>query len=100
VILNCGKEMIVMTHDEFIAKSKQLVFDYTNSPTNPSDDDRRLLRVEDVYVVWSVKVLQNSKALLSTPLLDGMYYEVTLNGDKNEIYFDAYKKVQNIKVEV
>ena len=26
---------------------------------------------------------------------DGMYYEVTYNGDKNEIYLDAYKKFEN-----
>lgn len=45
----------------------------------------------DIYVVWLAKTLQNNKALLSTNLFDGMYYEVTFNGDKNELYFDAYK---------
>ncbi|MFV0557996.1 MAG: DUF6275 family protein [Enterococcus sp.] len=29
-----------------------------------------------------------------------MYYEATLNGDKNEIYLDAYKKFENRCVEV
>lgn len=89
-----------MTHGEFIEKAKQLVADYTNEHTDRSDGDSRLIHPDEVYIVWSVKVLQNSKALLSTPLFDGMYYEVTLNGDKDEIYFDAYKKFQNIKVEV
>ena len=50
----------------------------------------------EVYVVWSCKTLQNNKAMLSTTLPDGMYYEVTYNGDKKEIYLDAYKKIQNI----
>ena len=27
--------------------------------------------------------------------LDGMYYECTMNGDKKEIHFDAYKKFEN-----
>ena len=36
--------------------------------------------------------LGNSKALLSTNLPDGMYYEVTYNVNRDEIYFDAYKK--------
>lgn len=36
----------------------------------------------DIYVVWLAKTLQNNKALLSTNLFDGMYYEVTFNGDK------------------
>ena len=55
----------------------------------------------DVLVVWSCKTLQNSKALLSTSLPDGMYYELTYNGDKKELYFDAYMKFENkcIKVE-
>ena len=49
----------------------------------------------EVFVVWSCKTLQNYKALISTSLPDGMYYEITYNGDKNELYFDAYKKFEN-----
>lgn len=49
----------------------------------------------DVFVVWTCKTLQNNKALLSTTLFDGMYYEITYNGDKKEFYFDAYKKFEN-----
>ena len=41
------------------------------------------------------KTLQNSKALVSTTLPDGMYYELTYNGDKDELYLDAYKKFEN-----
>lgn len=48
-----------------------------------------------VYTVWKCKVLQNWKFLLSTNLYDGMYYELTFNGDKNEWYLDAYKKIEN-----
>ena len=33
-------------------------------------------------------------------LFDGMYYELTYNGDKKELYVDAYKKWENICVEV
>ena len=50
---------------------------------------------DDVYVVWLTKVLQSNKALLSTTLFDGMYYELTYNGDKNELYIDVYKKFEN-----
>lgn len=49
----------------------------------------------EVFVVWSCKTLKNYKALISTSLPDGMYYEITYNGDKNELYFDAYKKFEN-----
>ncbi|WP_423892839.1 DUF6275 family protein [Filifactor alocis] len=27
-----------------------------------------------------------------------MYYEMTLNGDKNEVYLDAYKKQENKRI--
>lgn len=49
----------------------------------------------EVYIVWKCKTLQNYKYLLSTSLFDGMYYELTYNGDKHEWYLDAYKKFEN-----
>ncbi|KRO15881.1 hypothetical protein IV56_GL002071 [Lacticaseibacillus saniviri JCM 17471 = DSM 24301] len=60
--------------------------------------DKLSFDVAGVYVVWYAKTLQNSKALLSTVITDGMYYEVTYNGDKDEFYFDAYKKFENILI--
>lgn len=53
----------------------------------------------DVYAVWFCKTLQNWKALVSSSLPDGMYYEVTYNGDAATVYLDAYKKVENIAIE-
>ena len=79
----------------FIEKCKELVRDYTDKRTGDGDTAPDI----DVFVVWQSKVLQNNKALLSTTLFDGMYYEVTFNGDKSEIYFDAYKKFENICIE-
>ncbi len=49
----------------------------------------------DVYTVWKCKTLQNWKFLISSSLNDGMYYEMTYNGDKREWYLDAYKKFEN-----
>ena len=49
----------------------------------------------EVFIVWKCKALQNWKYLLSSTLFDGMYYEITYNGDKNEWYLDAYKKFDN-----
>lgn len=56
--------------------------------------------VFEIFIVWQVKVLQNNKALLSTTLPDGMYYELTYNGDKQELYLDAYKKFENVCIPV
>lgn len=55
---------------------------------------------DDIYMVWMCKTLQNNKALLSTTLPDGMYYECTYNGDKQELYLDAYKRFENKKFDV
>lgn len=49
----------------------------------------------EVYTVWKSKILQNWKYLISSSLHDGMYYEVTYNGNKDEWYLDAYKKFEN-----
>lgn len=56
------------------------------------------LTENDIYIVWFTKTLQNWKALLSTDLHDGLYYEVTYNGDKHSAYVDIYKKQANVVV--
>ena len=53
----------------------------------------------EVFIVWKCKVLQNWKYLVSTTLLDGMYYELTYDGDKRRWYLDAYKKFENKCIE-
>lgn len=81
---------------EFIQFGQQVVADYFNKHRDVSDSQE--LKAEDVYVVWYCKTLQNHKGLFSTPMSDGMYYEVTYNGDNDEAYVDAYKKWENITV--
>ena len=49
----------------------------------------------NVYIVWQCYILGNIKWLISSTLLDGMYYEVTYNKQKDEFYLDAYKKFEN-----
>lgn len=73
--------------------AKIFVVNYYNSKVEVTDNFQ--LTVDDVYVVWFAKTLQNWKALASTTVHDGMYYELTYNGDKKELYIDAYKKFEN-----
>ena len=77
----------------FIELAKEMVVNYFNEHVD--NTDRVEINTDNVYVVWYCKTLQNSKALLSTVVCDGMYYEITYNGDKEEIYLDAYKKWEN-----
>ena len=82
-----------MDSREFITLCKKEIVNYFNG--NSEKTDKFKLSEDDVFVVWSCKTLQNNKALLSTTVSDGMYYEVTFNGDKKEMYLDAYKKWEN-----
>ena len=82
-----------MDTQKFIQFTIKAVVDYFNEHVDTTH--RAALTPEDVYVVWSCKTLGNNKALLSTTVPDGMYYEITYNGAKKEAYFDAYKKWEN-----
>lgn len=97
---------------EFQDKARQLVLDQVNNrreedheswnkvcerqqvPTEPYIP----VTLDEVYVVWFSKVLQNWKALVSTEIPDGRYYEVTYNGDRLEAYVDTYTKESNILI--
>ena len=82
-----------MNEKDFRNLCVKAVMHYANEHLDKTDG--KAITEEDVYIVWECKTLQNNKALLSTTLYDGMYYELTFNGDKKELYFDAYKKFEN-----
>ena len=79
------------------SKAKDIVIQYYNSKVEVTDEFK--IGIDDVYIVWFSKTLQNWKALVSTTVSDGMYYELTYNGDKQETYLDVYKKWENLKIE-
>ena len=86
-----------MIEKEFLEFCKEQVTNYTNEHLDKTDNKQ--ITKDDVFMVWCCKTLQNNKALLSTTLFDGMYYEITYNGDKDEAYIDVYKKWENYKIE-
>jgi hypothetical protein len=88
---NKKKEGLIMQE-----QARKIVMEYFNSHVDKTDNKQ--ITLDDVYVVWFSKTLQNWKALVSTTVSDGMYYEITHNGDKNETYVDVYKKWENYTV--
>lgn len=80
--------------ENFCNKARLHVMKYFNDHVDKTDG--MIVSLKDIYVVWFCKTLQNWKALVSTTIPDGMYYEVTYNGDKRETYLDVYKKFHNV----
>ena len=76
-----------MNNNYFLEQAKKCVEQTTNE-----------VLAEEMYIVWFCKTLQNWKALISTDVINGVYWEVTHNGDKNETYVDTYNKSSNICV--
>ena len=72
-----------MNEKDFIVRVRNIIANKYNIDPN------------EVYIVWMCKTLQNNKALLSTPISDGKYYEATYNGDKDELYLDTYVREKN-----
>ena len=82
-----------MNNTEILNIAKQVVLDYTN---NSRPNQLVPYELEDIYVVWFCKTIQNWKALVSTDVINGMYFEVTYNGDAKEIYLDIYQQTGHI----
>ena len=71
-------------NDAMLKRAKELVVNYFNDHVEVTDNKK--ITEDDVFVVWFCKTLQNWKALVSTTVSDGMYYEVTHNGDNGDLY--------------
>lgn len=78
-----------MAHYESVCKKKLVEWYRENQPEEEID-------LSNVFIVWSCKTLQNYKCLVSTTISgDGIYAEYTYNGDKQELYEDVYRKIEN-----
>lgn len=78
-----------MAHFQSVCKRK--LVNWYNSQVGSTKID-----LDNVFIVWTCKTLQNYKCLASTTVSgDGIYAEYTYNGDKQELYEDIYDKVQN-----
>lgn len=96
--MGVAKELVSKVYNEEMyetLKGKKIGGQPPNRPIETTTN----MTPDKLYVVWFCKTLQNWKALLSSTLDDGIYYEVTHNGDENETYVDVYRKFRNISID-
>lgn len=79
--------MIITSKDDIALR---IIQDYVDAHLDKSDPEFSYR----LYIVWKCKTLQNWKYLISSTLHDGMYYELTFDGDKDVWYLVAYKKFE------
>lgn len=89
-------DIFVGTSHDHPGKAKRIVSDYVvqrwmRHPLEP-------MPKFSVYVVMFAYILGGWKALVSTTLPDGFYYEITYNANKRETYLDPYQKFDNIVI--
>jgi hypothetical protein len=83
--------MIITGMDHFQSIAKKKLVEWYNKHIPETQID-----LNDVFIVWSCRTLQNYKCLASTTIDgDGIYAEYTYNGDKQELYEDVYGKKTN-----
>lgn len=79
-----------MTTYDFMVEAKKQVASFL------ADHHKKPIEWTDVFMVWQCKTLQNHKAILAAPTPDNLMFEVTYNGNKHEMYIDAYDKIKNV----
>ena len=82
--------------DNFPTIARDLVYD--QAITLGVQKEHPTFSVDEVYVVWFAYVLGYWKALCSTSLPDGRYYEVTFHKERQVAFVDTYVKTHNVEV--
>jgi hypothetical protein len=74
-------------------KMKKAVYEFMVQHFDITDEVA--VTLNDVYIVWTSKALQNWRALISTTLPDGRYYDCVYTGDDNTLTINTYIKYEN-----
>lgn len=84
---------------DYVHMAKELAYLHGALPV-VDKNSRLAFTIHDVYIVWFAYVLGGWKALCSTTLPDGRYYEVTYNAARSEAYVDTYRKTHNHVIDI
>ena len=82
-----------MNEKDFVKLCKETVAAYANEHLDKADCKQ--ITEEDVFIVWMCKTLKTVRRWSAPPFLTVCNYELTYNGEKKELYLDAYKKFEN-----
>lgn len=80
-------------NNHFINKAKAEAVQAYNASSFANDHAK--LDVSQVYIVWFSKVINNWKALVSTDAVNGVYIEVSYDGEYSQCYCDVYMRVSS-----
>uniref|UniRef100_A0AAU7GYI3 Uncharacterized protein n=1 Tax=Streptomyces phage Scarif TaxID=3158858 RepID=A0AAU7GYI3_9CAUD len=87
-------ESVKGTQENFQERAKGIVRKYVKASIPPEGDANF-----DVYVPWFSKTLQNWKSTVGTTRNDGLYFEVTYDGEKRRTYVDVYRKIDHFIIQ-
>ena len=82
--------------DEYMTTAKALVLENYTEHQVPRGNPE--ITLDDLFLVWFTKTFSNWKCLVATIYADGLYYEVTHNGNAQETYVDIYRRLGHSKV--
>jgi hypothetical protein len=77
----------------FLAKTYEMVDDPSSDPIVSWSKSNKS------FVVWKCKTIQNVKFTVGTTFNNSIY-ELTFNGDKNELYVDVYEKMDKVIIKL
>ena len=85
-----------MTDKKFLSLVRKTIASTENQRDSSLHISRPLVTPDNVFIVWYAKILKNFKAIAVVDRSIGNnIYELTYNGDKDELYIDYYTKDVN-----
>jgi len=90
-----GSQVFRREYFDDMEHAKKITFDYIKTWLFKTNK-HLTFGIDELFIIQFSRTLQHSKTWITTTLPDGMYYEVTHNGDDGEWYINAYKKVDKV----
>lgn len=84
--------------DRFLMMAKRMAVDNYNKSRDAARSPE--LTMDAVYIVWFSKTLGNWKAIVASPIIKALIWEIAYNAHRKECYIEVYKKLNSVKVRI